>query len=39
MLLQVHLRLDTSIEQEKLPVQTYISRNLGLGESISRLLG
>lgn len=29
---QVHLRLDTSLEQDKLPVQAYISRNLGLGE-------
>jgi len=28
----VHLRLDTSLEQEKLPVQAYISRNLGLGD-------
>lgn len=29
---QVHLRLDTSLEQDKLPVQAYMSRNLGLGE-------
>jgi len=28
----VHLRLDTSLEQDKLPVQTYISRNLALGD-------
>lgn len=37
--LQMHLRLDTSIEQEKLPVQTYISRNLGLGEYLKPLPG
>lgn len=32
-IVQIHLRLDTNLEQEKLPVQTYISRHLGLGES------
>lgn len=31
---QVHLRLDTALEAgSRLPVQTYISRNLGLGRS------
>jgi len=29
---QVHLRLDTSLEQDKLPVQGFISRSLALGE-------
>lgn len=36
---QVHLRLDTSLEQDKLSVQTYISRNLGLGECVALGVG
>lgn len=32
MLLQVHLRLDTSLQEDKLKVQAYVSRTLTLGD-------
>jgi hypothetical protein len=30
----VHLRLDTSLQQDKLPCQSYVSRSLTLGDKL-----